>query len=124
MVSVDGPQYPVPHGPGPEYETCASFGTMILNDDLAAIAHINDLCNRLGLDTITCGATAAFLMDCWEKGLIDGGDTDGLEFTWGNIDAVIGWLKKLRCGKDSATGQRTAVGHWRKASGPSRLTWQ
>ena len=110
VVSVDGPQYPVPHGPGPEYETCASFGTMILNDDLAAIAHINDLCNRLGLDTITCGATAAFLMDCWEKGLIDGGDTDGLQFTWGNIDAVIGLIKKVALRE--GFGDRAAAGSW------------
>ena len=50
-----------------EYETCAVFGTMIMNANLDAIAHINSLCNRLGLDTITCGATVAFIMECFEK---------------------------------------------------------
>lgn len=110
VVSVDSPEYSVQNSPGPEYETCASFGTLILNDDLTAIAHINDLCNRLGLDTITCGATAAFLMDCWEKELIDGGDTDGLQFTWGNIDAVIGLIKKIAVRE--GFGDRAAAGSW------------
>ncbi|MFH1123140.1 MAG: aldehyde ferredoxin oxidoreductase N-terminal domain-containing protein, partial [Pseudomonadota bacterium] len=48
---------PATKGPGPEYETCAAFGTMIMNDDLLAVAQANELCNRLGLDTISCGAT-------------------------------------------------------------------
>ena len=95
VVSLDSSKYSALNIPGPEYETCATFGTMILNDDLNAIAYINDLCNRLGLDTITCGATAAFVMDCWEKGLIGPDDTDGLEFTWGNVEAVIGLVKKI-----------------------------
>jgi aldehyde:ferredoxin oxidoreductase len=96
------------NSPGPEYETCASFGTMILNDDLNAIAYINDLCNRLGLDTITCGATAAFLMDCWENKLIGPEDTDGLEFAWGNVEAVVGLVKKIAARE--GLGDRAADG--------------
>jgi aldehyde:ferredoxin oxidoreductase len=70
IVEVDHPRYGIQRGPGPEYETCASFGTMIMNDNLAAVAHINELCNRLGLDTISCGGTVAFIIDCYENGLL------------------------------------------------------
>jgi aldehyde:ferredoxin oxidoreductase len=95
VVEVDQPKYPVAKGPGPEYETCGTFGTMIMNADLAAVAYVNELCNRFGLDTITCGATIAWMMECYEKRLIRSEDLDGLELTWGNIDAAIDLVKKI-----------------------------
>ena len=49
-------------GHKPEYETLGAFGAMCLNDDLASINLCNDLCNRMGLDTISTGATVAFAM--------------------------------------------------------------
>jgi len=95
VVKVDDPKYRVPKGPGPEYETCAGFGTMIMNNNLAAIGHLNALCNRLGLDTISCGATVAFTMDCYANGLLSRSDLDGLDLTWGNVDAVIELVTKI-----------------------------
>ena len=95
IVSVDHPQYAIPKGPGPEYETCGTFGTMILNSDLAAVAYANDLCNRLGLDTITCGATIAFMMDCYANGLLSSEDLDGQEMNWGDINAAIDMVNKI-----------------------------
>jgi energy-coupling factor transporter ATP-binding protein EcfA2 len=61
--------------PAPEYESVAAFGPMQLVDDLTAILKSNDLCNRYGLDTISTGATIAFAMECYEKGLINKNDT-------------------------------------------------
>ena len=95
VVEVNHGRYAVAKGPGPEYETCAAFGTMILNDNLEAVAHINELCNRLGLDTITCGSTIAFIMECYEKGLLNRDDLDGLEFSWGNLEATLAMVKKI-----------------------------
>jgi len=95
VVEVDDPGYRVSRGPGPEYETCASFGTLIMNDNLSGIAYLNDLCNRQGLDTITCGATVAFVMDCFENGLLSKADLDGLDLGWGNIGAVIELVEKI-----------------------------
>lgn len=69
---------------GPEYETCAAIGSYCGINDLEAIAYANQLCNMYGLDTITTGATIAFAMECFEKGLIDEEDTDGLELKFGN----------------------------------------
>jgi aldehyde:ferredoxin oxidoreductase len=108
VVAVDNPAYALAQGPGPEYETCATFGTMIMNADLDAVAYINSLCNRLGLDTITCGATIAFMMECFENDLLSREDLGGLELHWGNIDAVIAMVKKI-AGRDGF-GNRAAEG--------------
>ncbi|MFX1596764.1 MAG: aldehyde ferredoxin oxidoreductase N-terminal domain-containing protein, partial [Promethearchaeota archaeon] len=44
----------------PEYETCCSFGALLLNHDLLSIFEINNLCNKAAIDTISTGATIAF----------------------------------------------------------------
>ncbi len=74
---------------GPEYETLATFGSYCGVDDLNAIAYANQLCNMYGLDTISCGATVAFAMDCFERGLLTPTDTDGLELRFGNAEAMV-----------------------------------
>jgi len=79
----------------PEYETCASFGHLLLNDDLISIFKANDLCNRAGIDTISAGATIAFAIECYENNLISKDDTDGLELTWGNSESIISLLNKM-----------------------------
>jgi aldehyde:ferredoxin oxidoreductase len=91
----EGPYRTEEEIPGPEYETCAAFGTMLLNKDLAAIIRANYLCNDYGMDTISCGATIAFAMECYEKGLLSPQDTKGLKLNWGNIEAVIELLPKI-----------------------------
>ncbi len=79
----------------PEYETCASFGHLLLNDDLMSIFKANDLCNRAGIDTISAGATIAFAIECYENNLLSKDDTDGLELTWGNSEVIIELLNKI-----------------------------
>ena len=93
-VVKDGP-YETEEGPGPEYETCGTFGTMIMNYDLGAVIKANALCNRYGMDTISAGATIAMAMELYEKGIIDKNKADNLELTWGNMDAVFSLLKKI-----------------------------
>ncbi|MFW9941842.1 MAG: aldehyde ferredoxin oxidoreductase family protein [Candidatus Thorarchaeota archaeon] len=79
----------------PEYETCAAFGPLLLNDDLMSIFKINEMCNRAGLDTISAGGTVAFAIECYEKGIISKDDTDGLELTWGNSKEIVELLEKM-----------------------------
>jgi len=79
----------------PEYETLASFGTMCLNDNLESIIKINDICNRMGLDTISAGCTIAFAIECYENGLITKDDTNGIELKWGNAEAIVAMTDKL-----------------------------
>ncbi|MFX1501143.1 MAG: aldehyde ferredoxin oxidoreductase family protein [Promethearchaeota archaeon] len=79
----------------PEYETCCSFGALLLNDDLISIFEINELCNRAAIDTISTGATIAFAIECFENGLLTKEDTNGLELTWGNSKAIVELVKMI-----------------------------
>ena len=95
VVKVEKGAYQTPEGPGPEYETLCTFGTYIANDNLEAIIKANELCNRYGLDTISCGATIAFAMDCYEQGIITVRDTGGVELRWGDIDAALKMVEQI-----------------------------
>jgi aldehyde:ferredoxin oxidoreductase len=81
-------------GPGPEYETLAAFGTMLMNDDLASVCWANDLCNRYGVDTISTGSAIAFAMEAYEKGIISKEEA-GCELTWGNADAIVEMIHQI-----------------------------
>jgi aldehyde:ferredoxin oxidoreductase len=88
-VKIESGPYAGVYGHGPEYETLAGFGGNCLCDDLNAIARMNDLCNRYGLDTISTSGAIAFAMEAYEKGLISEEQTGGLDLTWGNAEAMI-----------------------------------
>ena len=62
---------------------------------IESIAKANEICNRYGMDTITCGATIAFAIECFENGLITEADTDGLKLTWGNSEAIVAMTEKI-----------------------------
>jgi len=79
----------------PEYETAAGFGALCLNPDGDVVMEANDLCNRLGLDTISASGVVAFAMEAYEKGLITTEDTHGLELDWGSSDAILGLLHAI-----------------------------
>jgi len=82
-------------GPGPEYEGVASLGSLLTITDMASVIVLNELCNRYGVDVISCGSTIAMAMDCYEQGIINAGDTDGIELKWGDVDAVTRMLEKI-----------------------------
>jgi aldehyde:ferredoxin oxidoreductase len=84
-----------PHYGGPEYETLATFGSYCGINDLPAIAYTNQLCNMYGMDTISCGATIAFGMDCFEQGLITVEDTGGVELRFGNAEAMVQMVDQI-----------------------------
>ncbi len=71
-----------------EYETAASFTSMLLIDDIEFAYEMNDLLNREGMDTISAGGSMAFAMECYEKGWITKEDTGGIELTWGSTQAA------------------------------------
>ncbi|MFC1654277.1 aldehyde ferredoxin oxidoreductase family protein [Myxococcota bacterium] len=108
VMKVEEGPYQTGPTPGPEYETCASFGSMCLMDDGAALIEMNTWCNRYGLDTITAGSTIAFIMDCYDQGIINRDDLDGIELTWGNAEAILQLLHKI--GKREGVGDLLAEG--------------
>ena len=82
-------------GEGPEYETVGTFGAMCDISDLEAITMAHYLCNDYGLDTISCGNTIAFTMECFERGILTKEDSDGLEIAFGDADTMIALVHKI-----------------------------
>jgi aldehyde:ferredoxin oxidoreductase len=80
---------------GAEYETVGLMGSNLMIDDLAAVQKNNELCNRLGLDTISTGNVIGFAMEAWERGLITAKDTGGLALEWGSVPAVQAMLEQI-----------------------------
>jgi aldehyde:ferredoxin oxidoreductase len=79
----------------PEQQTLAALGGMLMNDNLEAVIKANDICNRYGIDTMGVGGTIAMAMECYERGLITREDTDGIELTWGNAEAIVAMVEKV-----------------------------
>ncbi len=95
-------------GAGPEYETMGAFGSMCLNPSIESIGKANDICNRYGMDTITCGSTIAFAIECFENGLIGEKETEGIQLTWGNSEAIVAMAEKI--GKQEGFGKTLSLG--------------
>lgn len=80
---------------GPEYETIATFGSYCGIENLKAVAYSNQLCNLYGMDTISCGATIAWAMDCFERGLLSIDETGGIDLRFGNSEAMVAMVEKI-----------------------------
>jgi len=83
------------HTHKPEYESVLALGGLCMNEDLDSIFYLNELLNRAGMDTISAGATAAFAIECYERGILTSKDTDGLELKWGNTQAMVALIEKM-----------------------------
>lgn len=74
---------------GPEYETMYAFGPNCEINDPAVINAADRLCEEYGMDTISCGVTIGFAMECYEKNLITEEDTGGLKLNFSNGESLI-----------------------------------
>jgi len=110
---TEGPYKVDPRYGGPEYETLAAMGSYCQVSDLEAICYANQLCNMYGMDTISCGATIAWAMDCFELGLISKEDTDGVVLRFGSADALVQMVEKI--GKREGFGRLLGEGSARAA---------
>jgi aldehyde:ferredoxin oxidoreductase len=73
---------------GPEYETIIGFGPNLLNDNLESIVDLGELCDRYGMDTISCANTIGLAFTLFEKGIVTEVDTGGFKLEWGNVAAI------------------------------------
>ncbi len=80
---------------GPEYETSSTFGNYCAIDDLAAVCKANELCNKYGMDTISCGATISWAFEAFNEGKLTLDDTDGLDLSWGNAESMVKLVEKI-----------------------------
>ena len=77
---------------GPEYESADSFGPLVWNSDPEVVIRANELCNQLGLDTISTGVCIAFAMECHQHGLLND-RTYSLE--WGDPETILGLIEQI-----------------------------
>lgn len=91
----EGPYQVDPHYGGPEYETTSTFGNYCAIDDLPAICKANELCNKYGMDTISCGATISWAYEAFNEGKLTLEDTDGLDLSWGNAESMVKLTEKI-----------------------------
>jgi len=117
---TEGPYVVDPHYGGPEYETTSTFGNYCAIDDLAAICKANEICNKYGMDTISCGATIAWAFEAFNAGALTLEDTDGLDLTWGNAESMVALAEKIA--KREGFGDLLAEGSERAAKKIGRGT--
>jgi aldehyde:ferredoxin oxidoreductase len=80
---------------GPEYESYWAFSGPIDSNNIAATIAADQLCDDLGVDTISAGNTIGFAFELFEKGILTAKDTDGLELTYGNHAAMVRLIKQI-----------------------------
>jgi aldehyde:ferredoxin oxidoreductase len=101
---------------GPEYESCAMLGSNLGIDNFAAILCANQLCDELGVDTISTGNIVGAVIEGYEKGILSLSDLDGMEITWGNEDAILELIQKIAdrqgIGDVLADGARRIIEKW------------
>ena len=89
VVKMETPYQIDPKYGGIEYESIAALGADCGVDDLALISKVNERCNALGLDTISLGATVAWVMDLRQRGILPDAELDGQPVEFGNGKAVL-----------------------------------
>jgi aldehyde:ferredoxin oxidoreductase len=74
---------------GPEYETLYSFGGLCEVDSIEEIIYLNDICDRLGMDTITAGNLAALVIEAVAQGKTE------YDIEYGAVDKIAGLLEDI-----------------------------
>ena len=82
-------------GEEPEYEQLAAWGPQIGNTELGAVVMLTKEVDRLGIDCNEASWTIGWVMECYEKGVFSKDDLDGLDMSWGNVEAVKEMLNKI-----------------------------
>jgi aldehyde:ferredoxin oxidoreductase len=84
---------------GPEYETIAGCGSNLGIFNPADILELNFYCDAYGIDTISFATLTAFIMECYEAGILNAERTGGLELRFGNASAAIELLHQMARGE-------------------------
>ncbi len=92
---------------GPEYETSYSLGSLCYIDNPEVIIKANEICDKLGMDTITAGNVIGFTMECFKKGIVSKKDL-GFSLKFGDGDSALKLLEMI--GKREGFGDILAEG--------------
>jgi aldehyde:ferredoxin oxidoreductase len=96
----------------PEYESIFALGSMLENANAPSLIKANELCDQLGMDTISMGVTLAFAMECAERGLLSPHDVER-ELRWGDYHAMLHLIEATAYRR--GFGEALADGSWRMA---------
>jgi len=113
LVKAETPYVLDPDYGGPEYESFGALGSCCGVDDIIAVSKATELCNAYSLDTIGCGVTVAFAMECFENGLLTLEDTGGIDLRFGNGAALVQVVEMI--GRREGIGDLLAEGSLRAA---------
>jgi len=92
-----------------DYESLELLGPCCGVSDLNAITKAVQLCDELGVDTMSAGVIVAWAMECFEKGILGKQDVDGLDLRFGNGDAMVEAVRKLAL-KEGKLGELLSLG--------------
>lgn len=105
---------------GPEYETGVMLGSNLMISDMPGLLKAITTIDDLGLDQISTGNVIGFLMEAYERGLINRSFLDGIDLKWGSVDATLAMIEKIAAkegvGALAAEGVRALSWHIGKGS--------
>jgi len=113
-------------GDGPEYVTLGKFGPNIGVTGPKEVVRLNNICNDLGLDTASSGSALAWALELWQRGVIDGDATGGLDLRWGDAKLFekLLWMTTRREGFGDALAESARAvdsGHYPEGALPYRM---
>ncbi len=80
---------------GIQANTLRAFGSNMDVTSAEDILYAHGLCNAYGLDIDQTSAVVAWAIDCFEQGIIDRQDTDGLALKFGDGSCVAALIKRI-----------------------------
>ena len=79
----------------PEFESMVALGSKCGLSDLETVVFLDNLCTKLGIDTMSAGSAIAFAMDLYERGILTQEDTGGITLSWGNGRAMETLIRQM-----------------------------
>jgi aldehyde:ferredoxin oxidoreductase len=114
-IELKGERYKGFKGSRPEYETIIDLGALCGLTDSEALLYLSNLCNMLGMDTISTGSVIAFAMELFQREILTLEDTGGIELHWGDAQAMETVIRQIASreglGEILALGVKRAAEH-------------
>jgi aldehyde:ferredoxin oxidoreductase len=95
VIEIPEGKYKMEKYAGPELEVTGTMGSLILNNNVEAVAYANKILNQLGIDTISGGNTIAFAYYLFKEGKITADDLDGITPEWSEVESAISLAEKI-----------------------------
>jgi len=77
------------------HDNAGGWNANVMIPGYEAQAYLSSYVDYLGLDSEDVSGVVAWMMECYQRGLITKEDLGGIELTWGNLEAICALLKKI-----------------------------